>query len=90
MAIIKKITQPGNNIVGTLNGKIQIEEGSGRMVVRDATTNRELNVVDGDGYTFSDDNERRLRIGNNPQRTRVNMWLSPDGTDVISLLESEG
>lgn len=76
----------GQNTVATLNGKIAIEEGRGRMVVRDATTNRELNVVDADGYTFSDATDRRIRIGNSPNRDRVGEWISKPGEDVIDLL----
>ena len=49
----------------------------------------ELTRVDTDGITVSDDNEHRARFGRNPQGTRVNAWVTPDGTDVLDLLESE-
>lgn len=79
-------TKSGQNAVQTLNGKISIEEGRGRMVIRDAITNRELNIVDADGYTFADAANRRIRIGNDPTRSRVGNWISKPGKDVIALL----
>lgn len=78
----------GQNTVATLNGKIAIEEGRGRMVVRDANTNRELTVVDYDGFTFADPADRRIRMGNDPSRTRVGLWISKPSEDVIDLLNS--
>lgn len=54
MAIIKKITQPGNNIISTLNGQIRIDEGRGRMVIYDPVTQEEINVVDRTGYYLTD------------------------------------
>lgn len=79
-------TYLGQNTVTTLNGKISIEEGRGRMVIRDAINNRELTVVDDDGFTFADSNDRRIRIGNSPNNDRVGVWVSKPGIDVIDTI----
>lgn len=54
MAIVKKITQPGNNLISTLGGQIQIDEGRGRLVIYDSVTQQEINVVDRTGYYLTD------------------------------------
>lgn len=54
MAVVKKVTQPGNNIISTLNGQIRIDEGRGRMVIYDPVTQEEINVVDRTGYYLTD------------------------------------
>lgn len=93
--------------VQTLNGSITIEEGAGRMVIRDAVTNNEIQVHDSAGSRYNNDSgetltsintqgvtvgtpaERRARLGYHPDGQRINVWVSPEGTDVIELLESE-
>ena len=65
MAIVKKITQPGNNIISTLNGQIRIDEGRGRMVIYDPITQEEINVVDRSGYYLTDGTvSTRINPGN--------------------------
>ena len=54
MAIITKTTQPGNNIISTLNGQIKIDEGLGKMIIYDPVTQEEVNVVDRTGYYLTD------------------------------------
>lgn len=48
--IIKTVTTPGNNIVGSLNGRIQLDEGRGRFVVTD-TNGAERTTLDILGLT---------------------------------------
>lgn len=88
MAIIKKITQPGNNVISTLGGHIQIDEGRGRMVVRDSVTNSELNVVDVEGFkTFDAGNENEIiRIGNMPDGT-YGITVAKPGESIQSIYE---
>ena len=81
MATIKYL---GQKQVSTLGGEIKIEEGRGRMVVYDG--DRELTVVDRDGFTFDDGTVRRVRLGNSPARDRVNLWISRPNEDVITFL----
>lgn len=63
MAIVKKITQPGNTITGSLNGRIQLDEGRGRFVVTD-TGGVEKTVQDTNGFhIFRGVNEESQRYG---------------------------
>lgn len=81
MAIVKKITQPGNNIISTLGGQIQIDEGRGRLVIYDAVTQQEINVVDRTGYYLTDGVvSTRINPGN---------FIQNDGTNDRILLGNE-
>jgi hypothetical protein len=53
MAIVKKITQPSNNLSGSLNGRLLIDEGRGRIVVTDLE-GQEKTVQDVDGFHLTD------------------------------------
>src|SRR5690606_9576086 len=53
MAIIKKITQPGNNLTGSLNGRIVLDEGRGRISVTD-TDGSERTRQDIEGFKTFD------------------------------------
>jgi len=86
MAIITKITQPGNNLISTLGGQIQIDEGRGMMRIYDSVTQNDLVVIDRTGFLFSDGVDRRIKIGS--FATRVGLWLSKPGEDVIDLLSA--
>lgn len=85
MTLIEKITQPGNNLISTLGGQIQIDEGRGLMRIYDSATSNDLVVIDRTGFLFSDGTNRRIKIGS--FALRVGMWASKDGEDVIELLE---
>lgn len=87
MAVIKEVTYSGQGGVSTLTGDIRLETGSGRLVIYDPQTQRELNVVDRTGYLFSDATDRRIKIGAAPNDGRVGVWVSDVGDDVIELLE---
>lgn len=82
-----EIIHKGQNSISTLGGQIRIEEGRGRLVIYDG--NKELTIVDRDGFLFSDADERRIKIGNSPQGDRVGIWQSKNGEDVIELLGGE-
>ena len=86
MAIIKNIAYTGSSSVSTLNGDIRLEQSRGRLVVYNPITQQELNVVDSTGYLFSDANDRRIKIGS--FGTRVGLWISKEGEDVIDLLSA--
>lgn len=77
-------TYRGQNSVSTLNGAIKIEEGRGRMVIYDSITNNELVKVDRTGFLFNDGTDRRILLGS--YATRVGLWISKVGEDVIDLL----
>lgn len=86
MAIVKEISLSGQNSVATLNGAIRLEEGRGRLVVYDYQTNTELTVLDRTGFLFSDGTDRRIKLGS--FATRVGLWISKEGEDVITLLSA--
>ena len=84
MTIITKITQPGNNLISTLGGQIQIDEGRGLMRIYDSSTANDLVVIDRTGFLFSDGTDRRIKLGS--YALRVGFWISKPGEDVIDLL----
>ena len=84
MTIITKITQPGNNLISTLGGQIQIDEGRGLMRIYDSSTANDLVVIDRTGFLFSDGTDRRIKLGS--YALRVGFWISKRGEDVIDLL----
>ena len=85
MAIVKEITTSGQNSVSTLSGSIRLEEGRGRLVVYDSQSGIELTTLDRTGFLFSDGTDRRIKLGS--FATRVGLWISKPGEDVIDLLE---
>lgn len=84
MAIITKITQPGNNLISTLGGQIQIDEGRGTMRIYDSATANDLVIIDRTGFLFNDGTNRRIKIGS--YLLRVGIWQSAPGQDVINIL----
>jgi hypothetical protein len=67
MAIVTKITQPGNQIISTLDGKVRIEAGRNRIVSTDAVSGGNLNVWDSQGIkTYDDDANEIARNGRQP------------------------
>ena len=62
MGIVTKITTPGNNLTGSLNGRIILDEGRGRFVTTDGL-GVERTVQDVDGiHVFDPDGNERSRI----------------------------
>lgn len=88
MAITETFSYTGQSSVSTYGGQIRLEQASGRLVIYDPITQRELNVVDRTGYLFSDATDRRIKIGTAPDDGRVGIWQSKPGEDVIDLLEA--
>lgn len=86
MNLVETVRTTGQGLVSTLSGEIQIQEGIGRMVIYDPTTQVELVNIDRTGFLFSDGTDRRIKLGS--FATRVGLWISKEGEDVIELLES--
>lgn len=84
MAIVKEITTSGQNTVSTLSGSIRLEEGRGRLVVYNPQTQVELTTLDRTGFLFSDGTDRRIKLGS--YATRVGLWISKPGVDVLDEL----
>ena len=83
---IENIRTPGQGLVSTLGGEIQIQESLGRMVIYDSATQVELVNIDRTGFLFSDGTDRRIKLGS--FATRVGLWISKEGEDVIDLLSA--
>ena len=86
MNLVETVTQPSSNLISTLGGQIQIDEGRGVLRVYDSTTNIDLVTLDSTGFLFSDGTDRRIKLGS--FATRVGLWISKDGEDVIDLLNN--
>lgn len=56
------IKYSGQKTVSTLNGEIKIEEGRGRMVIRDPETQNEIQVHDRQGSHYNDDQGREMTL----------------------------
>ena len=83
MITVKK-RYSGQSVISTNSGDIRIETGAGRIVVYDRDTNNEVTVLDKEGFLFSDGNVRRIKLGS--FASRVGLWVSKSGKDVIDLL----
>lgn len=72
MAIIKKITQPGNRIISSLDGRVRFEQGKNRIAITDSLSGGHLGQIDGEGfkaYDPSDDGKEKTRIGRLPDNS---------------------
>lgn len=81
---IENITTPGQGLVSSLNGQIQIDEAQAKMRIYDPQLATDLVVVDRTGFLFSDGTDRRIKLGS--YATRVGLWISKPGVDVIDEL----
>ena len=81
---IENITTPGQGIVSSLNGQIQIDEAQAKMRIYDPVLSTDLVVIDRTGFLFSDGTDRRIKLGS--YATRVGLWISKPGEDVIDAL----
>lgn len=84
MAIVKTVSYTGQQSVSTLGGQIRLEEGRGRLVVYDSATQTELTTLDRTGFLFNDGTDNRIKLGS--YATRVGLWISKPGNDVLELL----
>lgn len=82
MAIIKKITQPGDFQLSTLNGRVRLE--SGRLATYDAD-GKVVTISDQEGLTTYDaDGKVMLRSGTNPNDTKKITVIGRQGEDALA------
>lgn len=81
---IENITTPGQGLVSSLNGQIQIDEAQAKMRIYDPRLSTDLVTIDRTGFLFSDGIDRRIKLGS--FATRVGLWTSKSGEDVIDKL----
>lgn len=81
---VENITTPGQGLVSSLNGQIQIDQAQAKMRIYDPQLATDLVVIDRTGFLFSDGTDRRIKLGS--YATTVGFWISKPGEDVIDLL----
>lgn len=86
MAIIKKITQPGNTLTGSLNGRLVFDQGRGTIsVTEEGGQERAKMAIDGFTTTRSD-NTRYGKFGQADNDGRDILAIAKPGVD----LKNEG
>lgn len=82
MAIITKITQPGNVLTGSLDGRIVLDEGRGRISITEQS-GQERTRLDLLGLTTIRSNgEFANRVGQARDDLRDGNWTANDDTDL--------
>lgn len=87
MAIVKTVQHSGAGRTSTLSGNIELNEGTGELLIRNGAN--VLTRVNSEGFTYSDSTGlRRIRIGLNPADSSVGEFISKPTVDVIEALEA--
>lgn len=87
MAIVKTVQHSGAGRTSTLSGNIELNEGTGELLIRNGAN--VLTRVNSEGFTYADSTGlRRIRIGLNPADSSVGEWISKPTIDVIEALEN--
>lgn len=87
MAIIKNVQYAGSTRTSTLSGNIELNEGTGELIIRNGA--QVLVRTNSDGFTYSDQTGiRRIRVGLNPSDNSVGIYTSKPTIDVVDELES--
>lgn len=86
MAIITKITQPGNNLTGSLDGRIVLDEGRGRISITEQS-GQERSRLDLLGLTTIRTNGTYAnRVGQAAEDLRDGVWTADTGENLEDLL----
>ena len=85
MGIVKSVQHSGSVRTSTLSGNIEINEGTGEILIRNGV--HILTRIDSEGFTYAEsDGTRRIRVGLNPKDYSVGEFMSKPNTDVIDEL----
>ncbi len=86
MAIIKSVAYSGDSRTSTNNGSIEINEGTGEIIIRKGA--KVATRIDSQGFTFSPPSGvRQIHIGSNPSNVSdVGVYVTKPGVDVITAL----
>lgn len=80
--IIVNITQPGNNITGSLNGRIVLDEGRGKISITEQS-GQERTRLDLLGLTTIRTNGTEAnRVGQARSDNRDGIWTAKPGVDL--------
>lgn len=82
MAIIVNITQPGNNLTGSLDGRIVLDEGRGKISITEQS-GQERTRLDLLGLTtIRSSGEYSARYGQARDNNRDGAWVAKDNEDL--------
>lgn len=84
MAIVKEAQYSGNSRTSTLNGAIELNEGTGELIIRDGA--EILTRVSREGFDYLENGTPRIRIGKRPNSADVGIYASKPGYNVIEEL----
>ena len=82
MAIIRKITEPGNALIGSLSGRIVLDEGRGKISITEPG-GQERTRLDILGLTtIRSDDTHANRVGQASSDLRDGIWSAKPGVDL--------
>jgi len=81
MALKKEVQYSGNARTSTLNGNIEINEGTGELIVRNGA--QILTRVSGEGFDYLQNGIHRIRIGRRGNSSNIGIYTSKPGVDVL-------
>lgn len=86
MAIVKSVAYSGDSRTSTNNGSIEINEGTGEIIIRKGA--KIATRISSQGFTFSPPSGvRQIHIGSNPSNpSDTNIYVTKPGIDVITAL----
>lgn len=80
MAIITKVSQPSNNLTGSLNGRIVLDEGRGKISITEQNGNERTRLDIQGLKTYNPDIEEVVRTGEMPDGTYGTTAAKPGET----------
>lgn len=88
MAIVKNISHSGDRLTSTNNGQIELNEGTGELIIRSGAN--VITRINSEGFTYSQtDGLKRIRLGLNPKTGEIGEWISKPTVDVVEELNNE-
>lgn len=87
MAIITTIKQPGQGLTGSLNGRIVLDQGRGKISITE-TNGQERTRLDLLGLTtIRSDGTGANRVGQAATDLRDGIWTAKSGEDLFELID---
>lgn len=87
MAIIKNTSYKGSKSTSTLTGNIELNEGTGELLIRSGS--HILTRINSEGFTYYEESgTSRIRMGLNPKDESVGEWISKPNIDVLEELNN--
>ncbi|WP_455677844.1 hypothetical protein [Sharpea azabuensis] len=85
MAIVTNASYSGSKSTQTLSGNIELNEGTGELLIRNGA--KILTRINSKGFTYYDtDGKARIRLGLDTNEGAVGFWISKEGYDVLEVL----